>query len=175
VRPGRAADGSLLVPLAKSPAGEEAPLFAIEVVCLASAAAWPDRGRALVSLPAADLTISRTGVTIHYPPLYRVVPAGGAFRVQPFEAPGAPVLRDNAAHALLEAPRSRPATNTGAAAQALAENYRPPSAAGAGRALLPRGLTFPEVGPSVYLVSELTEESKAPSVELEFQKQGGAQ
>ena len=35
---------------------------------------------------------------------------------------------------------------------------------------LPVHVTFPHFGPSVYLVSELTAEERAPSVELEFRR-----
>ena len=79
VRPGQGADGSLLLPLAKGRAGDEAPLFAVEVLYMATATPWSDRGRAALPLPAADLQISRTGLTIYYPPLFRITPETGAF------------------------------------------------------------------------------------------------
>jgi hypothetical protein len=38
-------------------------------------------------------------------------------------------------------------------------------------AVLPGRVTFPAVGPSLYLVSELTAEGKAPAIDLDFQKE----
>jgi hypothetical protein len=52
VRPGRGPDGSLLFPLSKSRAGEDAPLFAVEVLYLSAGAAWSDKGHATLVLPA---------------------------------------------------------------------------------------------------------------------------
>jgi hypothetical protein len=93
-RPGKAEDGGLLFPLEKGRAGEEAPVFAIEVVYLARGDAWTDRGRAAVALPALDLPVSRTGLQLHYPPAFRVTAEAGAFRPQDdasVEATGPPV------------------------------------------------------------------------------------
>ncbi|HTL50586.1 MAG TPA: hypothetical protein VL219_07980 [Steroidobacteraceae bacterium] len=169
VRPGKASDGSLLAPLVKARAGEEAPLFAVEVVYFTSASPWQDKGRAALPLPALDLQVSRTTVTVHYPPMYRLTPETGVFRVQQFESPGLPILADDAAPAAAPSrPRAAPS-----AAQTLADNYRP-RLASRSTTLLPKGLPFPAVGPSLSLAAELTEENKAPSVEVSYQK-GGAQ
>jgi len=45
VRPGQGPDGSLLFPLQKAPAGEDAPAFAIET-CTWPGRGWSDKGRA---------------------------------------------------------------------------------------------------------------------------------
>jgi hypothetical protein len=87
VRPGQSPDGSLLLPLDKSRAGEEAPEFAVEVVYLSRGTAWNDKGEFKLALPALDLPVSRTGLLVYHPPLFKVMPQSGAFRVEPFENP----------------------------------------------------------------------------------------
>src|ERR1035438_1679219 len=52
VRPGQSPDGSLLLPLEKSRSGDDAPAFAVEILYLAKATAWNDKGQATVTLPA---------------------------------------------------------------------------------------------------------------------------
>src|SRR6266550_1315405 len=52
VRPGQSPDGSLLLPLDKARAGEEAPEFAVEVVYLSRGTVWNDKGQFKVALPA---------------------------------------------------------------------------------------------------------------------------
>ena len=172
VRPGKAADGGLLMPLVKSRPGDEAPLFTIEVLYLAAGPAWEDKGRAALPLPALDVQISRTTVTVYYPPLFRVTPETGSFHVQAFVPPGPSVLNDDATRPNLGARLPGP-TLPLSAAQTLANNYRPRPSSRAS-AQLPNAPAFPAIGPSLALGSELTEESKAPSVEISYQK-GGAQ
>jgi len=72
IRPGRAPDGSLLLPLEKNRSGEEAPAFVVEVSYIDRAASWTDRGRTRVSLVAVDLPISKSHLLLHHPPLFRV-------------------------------------------------------------------------------------------------------
>jgi hypothetical protein len=80
VRPGKSAEGALLFPLEKGRAGEDAPAFGIELVYMARGDLWAERGRASLALPAADLPVSRTGVLVYYPPVYKVTPEPGPFR-----------------------------------------------------------------------------------------------
>jgi len=87
VRPGQSPDGSLLLPLDKARAGEEAPEFAVEVVYLTRGAAWNDKGEFKLALPALDLPVSRTGLLVYHPPLFKVTPEPGAFRTEPYENP----------------------------------------------------------------------------------------
>ena len=96
VRPGIAPDGGVLIPLDKSRAGEEAPLLGVEIVYLARGQEWGVKGRANLALPAMDLPISRTGVTLYYPPLFRVSPEPGAFRPHPYEQPVSAILNGSA-------------------------------------------------------------------------------
>jgi hypothetical protein len=87
VRPGQSPDGSLLLPLDKARAGEEAPEFAVEVVYLTRGTAWNDKGQFKLALPALDLPVSRTGLLVYHPPLFKVTPEPGAFRTEPYENP----------------------------------------------------------------------------------------
>jgi hypothetical protein len=84
VRPGKSEDGALLFPLEKARAGEEAPAFIIEVLYLAHAEAWNDRGRVSLSLPSLDMPVSKTGVMLYYPPVYRATVESGPFRTQEY-------------------------------------------------------------------------------------------
>src|SRR5215510_6044330 len=90
IRPGKAPDGSLLLPLEKSKSGDEAPAFVVKVSYLDRAAAWVDKGRLRLSLLAVDLPISKSHLLLHHPPLFRLTPPpgiSGSFRVTPYEAP----------------------------------------------------------------------------------------
>jgi hypothetical protein len=95
VRPGQTKDGSLLLPLEKSRASEDAPEFAVEIVYLAPGANWADKGKARIALPALDLPVSRTGLQIYYPPLFRVTAEPGLFRTENYAGPSSPVLGAN--------------------------------------------------------------------------------
>jgi hypothetical protein len=92
VRPGQAPDGSLLLPLDKARAGEEAPAFAVEVVYLIRGTGWNDKGQFQVGLPALDLPVSRTGLLLYHPPLFKVTAEPGSFRTATYENPAAAAL-----------------------------------------------------------------------------------
>ena len=195
VRPGQGPDGSLLFPLQKAPAGEDAPAFAIEILYLGRGAAWSDKGRAALSLPAIDLPVSRTGLVLYYPPLFRVTAEPGSFRTESYEMPSSAALNPGAARpptAEAKAPGQRPASQADFmnglnasraggnlaqnATQVLVDNYRAKSEARKGAGALPIRVSFPAVGPSLFLVSELTSENQGPTLELSYQKEkkGGA-
>lgn len=167
VRPGVAEGSAVLLPLEKGRAGEEAPTFVVQMLYLQRVETWKDKAHARVDLPALDLPVSRTGVELHYSPRYRVDPQPGSFRVDSDPGPSAEALRNPAppppAAAPQPAPRDAKAT---AGLQALVDRYRNE---GAGRTVigsLPVNVAFPTFGPSVFLASELTAETQAPSVEL---------
>ena len=92
IRPGQSPDGSLLLPLEKSRGGDDAPAFAVEILYLTKAPAWNDKGREKVTLPALDLPISRTGLLLYYPPLFRVSAEPGTFHMQEYQNPVSAVL-----------------------------------------------------------------------------------
>jgi len=197
VRPGQSPDGSLLLPLEKSRGGDDAPAFAVEILYLAKAAKWDDKGREKVSLPALDLPISRTGLLLYYPPLFHVNAEPGTFRTQEFENPLSAVL---APHAGIDIgtssamPAAAPTKEFDRleqmaklqsadkltdekkdATRALLDTFRAKSSAGKVTGILPVNVSFPAFGPSIYLVSELTGENQSPAAEFSFQrdKKGG--
>jgi len=172
VRPGKATDGSLLFPLAKGRVGEEGVLFAIEILYLVRGSAWSPKGRATLALPALDLPVSRTGLVLHHPPLFRVTPEPGTFRAQSYEPPASPVLNSPVGQVHdLPARADRGPAPPDSAAQNLVDRFRAKSEARKTAAALPIHVSFPAVGPSLYLVSELTGESKGALVELNYQKE----
>jgi hypothetical protein len=206
VRPGQSPDGSLLLPLDKARAGEEAPEFAVEVVYLTRGTAWNDKGQFKLALPALDLPVSRTGLLVYHPPLFKVTPEPGAFRTEPYGNPVSSALSAGSSGfgvgagsaggvgagivAGMTPPPPAPAPpppgvdtrdetkskRAQAATEALLDKFRADSLAGKRAGILPIRVSFPAFGPSLYLVSELTGENKAPSAGLTYQhekKAGG--
>jgi hypothetical protein len=199
VRPGQSPDGSLLLPLDKARAGEEAPEFAVEVVYLSRGSAWNDKGQFKLALPALDLPVSRTGLLVYHPPLFKVTPEPGAFRTEPYENPISSALFSSGsgfgigagsaggvgagAVAGMAAPSAAPAPPSSdsdakdelkmrrsqAATQVLLDKFRADSLAGKRAGILPIHVSFPAFGPSLYLVSELTGENQSPSAGLTYQ------
>ncbi len=176
IRPGKAPDGSFLLPLEKTRSGEEAPAFIVEVSYLDRAASWTDRGRTRVSLVAVDLPISKSHLLLHHPPLYRVTPApglSGNFRVAPFTVPESAALRAQGTASTTEQQRAEgeiPAEH--AEAKQLVAKLRGDKKGG-GRPARNRPLRvmFPHFGPSIFLVSELTAENQTPAIEFDFQRE----
>lgn len=192
VRPGQAPDGGLLLPLEKARTGEEAPAFAVEVVYLERAAAWNDKGQVKLPLPALDLPISRTGVVLHYPPLFKLTAEPGAFHTQAYEAPvsnaflnelnrpignvrsgpGDIALSEFGRQSNLKDDLKQGSPNAGpaqAANQAALDKFREKSKSGKVAGILPIRVAFPMIGPSLFLVSELTAENQAANAELTYQ------
>jgi hypothetical protein len=186
VRPGQSPDGAVLLPLEKARAGEEVPAFAVEVVYLSRAAAWSDKGELKLPLPALDLPVSRTGLVLFHPPLFKLNVAPGAFRAQAYEEPGSTAL--TIARPIGEARASDMITlmNPGVASdlnglpnapaeqganKAALDKFREKSKAGKVAGILPIRVAFPAVGPSLFLVSELTAENQAPSADLNYQRE----
>lgn len=201
VRPGQSPDGSLLLPLEKSRGGDEAPAFAIEILYLTKAAAWNDKGHEKVSLPALDLPISRTGLLLYYPPLFRVSAEPGTFHTQVYANPVAAVLEPSdeggrEGVGALVSNGTLPAASKQFdrleqfvklqgnetddkekkdATRALLDTFAAKSRAGRVTGILPMKVAFPAFGPSLFLVSELTSENQFPTAEFSFQheKKGG--
>jgi hypothetical protein len=146
VRPGQSPDGSLLLPLEKSRGGDDAPAFAVEILYLTKATAWNDKGQEKVTLPALDLPISRTGLLLYYPPLFKVSAEPGTFRTQEYVK------------------EKKDAT------QALLDTFKAKSLGGKVTGILPINVSFPAFGPSIFLVSELTSENQSPAAEFNFQR-----
>ena len=177
VHPGETPDGGMLIPLDKSRAGEDAPVAAIEILYLARGATWDVKGRAALPLPIMDLPVSRTGVVLYYPPLFRVSAEPGAFRMQPYEKASSDPLNGQIAAGVAPSVSTPAQDPTQKETQALVDRYRARSGPGRSAETAPVRVLFPSVGPSLYLVSELTGESQGPVIELSYQKvrDGGAQ
>jgi len=174
IRPGRAPDGSYLLPLEKTRSGEEAPAFVVEVSYLDRAASWTDKGRARVSLVSVDLPISKSHLLIHHPPLFRVTPApglSGSFRLANYAPPESPALRsENSAGATEQQRAEDEITPDQSEMKQLIAKIRAKRSAQPSRNL-PLRVVFPHFGPSIYLVSELTGENQTPAVEVDFQRE----
>jgi hypothetical protein len=182
-RPGRSAEGALLLPLEKGRAGEEAPAFAVEVVYLDRTSRWADKGHAQLTLPALDLPVSRTGLVLHHSPRFRVTPQAGAFRVEPYAEPLSEAL--NRAFPPPAAPpppkqeaakKSREDDKARDEMQGLVERFQKEGRVARVAGTIPVQVPFPSVGlPSVFLVSELTAEGKPPAIDVSYvpEKKGG--
>jgi hypothetical protein len=171
IRPGRAPDGSLLLPLEKNRSGEEAPAFVVEVSYIDRAASWTDRGRTRVSLVAVDLPISKSHLLLHHPPLFRVTPAAGNFRVATYAPPESSALRLESSSTTTEQQRAEgeiPADQT--ETKQLVAQVRDAKRGTRPARNLSLRVVFPHFGPSIFLVSELTGENQTPAVEFDFQR-----
>ncbi|MGJ5817270.1 hypothetical protein [Paludibaculum fermentans] len=182
VRPGQAPDGSLLLPLERSRAGDEAPAFVVEILYMAQGTAWTDRGRASLALPALDLPVSKTGIHLYHPPLAKITVEPGPFRTETFQEPTSSVLNAPSyepAVAMMAPPGSSGqldrsqanAVPSQAATQALVDDYKTRVNARHSGSALPMMAAFPAVGPSLFLVSELTSENRGSTIELTYQKE----
>ena len=167
VRPGQSPDGSLLFPLAKSGAGEEASLAAIQILYVLRGDAWPLKGRVTLALPSVDLPVSKTGVLLYYPPQFHLTVEPGAFQTQPYERASSPAF--TSAPAGQEEGQLKK-TNANSPTQQLVDRFKARSETRRTGAALPVSVQFPAVGPSFYLVSQLTEEGKSPGIQLTYQK-----
>jgi len=197
VRPGSAPDGSLLLPLAKSRAGEDASEFALEIVYLLPGASWTDKGRLKLSLPALDLPVSRTGLQVFFPPLFRLTSEPGSFHAESYVNPISSVLVTSVAEPAVDTPLAPPPAAPGVAggaaygmtnmdmarnehtkddkqlsaqSQSLVDKFHSTERGARATGILPVRVDFPAYGPSLFLVSELTSENQSPSAELDYQQ-----
>ncbi len=174
VRPGRAPDGSLLVPLEKTKGGEESPAFAVEVAYLDRVGTWGEKGRARLALLSVDMPISKSSLLLHYSPLFRLTPVPGSFRAAPYEAPASAALRGGAAGAVSFDPQSAVNATANAAGsdamQAMVSKLQQSGRAARPVRNLPVLVAFPHFGPSIFLASELTSENQQPALEVDFQR-----
>ena len=193
IRPGQSPDGSLLLPLEKARGGDDAPPFAIEILYVTRATAWDQKGREKVTLPSLDLPISRTGLLLYYPPMFRVTAEPGTFRAQEYQNPvsSAFVSMGGGVTGGIAAPmggavaakesrqliaKAQGVDEKKDSTQVLLDKFKAKSLGGRVTGVLPVSVSFPAFGPSIFLVSELTGENQFPEAELSFQrdKKGGA-
>jgi hypothetical protein len=165
IRPGIGPEGALLMPLEKGRAGEETPAFAVEVVYLQRGAAWADKGRATLVLPSIDLPINRTGLVLHHSPRFAVEAESGAFRKGNDVGPFTAALRIEGG---AETPQ---AAAEPVSSDELVSRFHAESRARAVTGPLPVRVPFPAVGPTMFLLSELTPESQARSVDFSYKRE----
>jgi hypothetical protein len=161
------------LPLRKGRANAEAPPFAVEVLYLERGAAWPEKGDDRIVLPAVDLPISRTGLTLHHSPRYAIEPQRGAFRVDDDTGPWSAALRDPVRVASTAAsPSPAPPPPNERDLKVLLDQFKEDS----GRlrqGVIPVAIPFPAMGTSLFLASELTPESQPPAIDIQVRAIGG--
>ena len=201
VRPGQSPDGSVLLPLEKSHAGEDAPEFAVELVYIARGSAWNDKGQFNLALPKLDLPVSRTGLAVFHPPLFKLTSEPGAFHVEAYEPPASAALNPPPSPPLSALMRRGQGALASPVPQSIVtgsdthlallaedkaknpvpqkelDDFRAALSGGRATGILPLKVAFPALGPSLFLVSELTAENQSPSAGFNFQreKKAGAQ
>ena len=173
IRPGRAPDGSFLLPLEKTRSGDDAPAFVVEVSYIDRTASWTDKGRQRVSLVAVDLPISKSHLLLHHPPLFRLTPvpgASGSFRIATPTEPESPALRSEASPVPNEQRAGGESAVSPPETQQLVSQLRDKSRGSRPARNRPLRVIFPHFGPSIFLISELTGENQTPAVEFDFQR-----
>ena len=182
VRPGHTPDGSLLLPLEKARAGDEAPEFAVELVYFDRGTKWEEKGRSPIPLPALDLSISRTGLLVYYPPHFKIFAETGIFRAENYAPPNslalnpasqAPFLREvESATASLDKP-SQAANQNGSEqdGKLQADKFFRKSQGARAKGILPIRVPFPSFGPSLFLVAELTSANQVPTAWVGYQQE----
>jgi hypothetical protein len=168
LRPGMSPSGALLLPLEKGRGGGETPAFAVELTYVQRVAQMDEKGRTALVLPAVDLPIARTGVSVHFSPRYRLAAEPGTFRVETDTGPFTAALRGEPFLVAQTGAARRPATAAKSADLAGIDSERTArSMAGP----LPVHIPFPEFGPTLFLTSELTAELQAPSLEFIYKRE----
>jgi hypothetical protein len=166
-----------LVPLEKARGGEDAPEFAVEVVYFTRGTKWEDKGNFPLTLPALDLPVSRTGLLVYYPPLFRVSAEPGVFRTETYENPSSSAFNIEAATGTgvgvggnvltLQSEDALDRKDT----RALVDKFFAKSQGSRAKGILPIKVSFPAFGPSLFLVAELTSASQVPSSSLSYQRE----
>ena len=167
IKPGQSPDGGYLFPLSKARASEDTPVSVVEMLYLVRGNPWSEKGRASFKPPVVDLPISKTGVLLYYPPLFKLTADAGSFRMQEYAPPSAATITT------LESFSSLPSAGlvANAAIQSLVDKFKSRSESRGIAVAIPIRVSFPAVGPSIFLVSELTSENQGATVELVYQKE----
>ena len=185
VRPGTHASGALLLPLRKSRTGEDAAAFAVEVMYVQRLDSLAEKGNVRIPLPAVDLPVSRTGLTLHHSPRYRMEVQPGQFREEVDPGPATAALRNTeavlAGVATLPAPPPPPPpamptsdrAGAGGGGAARLEKELPPITRDGARVaagVLPVRVGLPQFGKPLFAAAELTPENLAPSIEILYRR-----
>jgi hypothetical protein len=185
VRPGTHASGALLLPLRKSRTGEDAAAFAVEVIYVQRLEAFTEKGSVRIALPAIDLPVSRTGLTLHHSPRYRLEVEPGQFREAIDSGPASAAFRNDPVSVAIgpvesaPAPRPAPPPLAPPAANAArgggdalrlggAPVVRDGTRVAAG--VLPVRVVMPDFGKSLFAAAELTPENLAPRIDILYRR-----
>ncbi len=170
VRPGSAPDGSLLLPLAKSRAGEDASEFALEIVYLLPGASWTDKG--LSSEPGSFHAESYVNPISSVLVATVAEPAVDTPLAPPPAAPsvGAPTLYESMGMSTPLIDNAKDDKQLSTQSQSLVDKFHSTERGARATGILPVRVDFPAYGPSLFLVSELTSENQFPSAELNYQQ-----
>jgi hypothetical protein len=174
IRPGLGPDGSLLLPLEKTRSGDEAAAFVVEISYLDRTSSWSERGHMRLSLVSVDLPISKSHLLLHHSPQFRLTASPGltgSFRVAPFEPPASDALRGGRETSVSNpAAAPTPPEVLSEGTQQLVSKIRDSKRGSPPARNLPLRVVFPQFGPSLFMISELTSENQTPVVELDFQR-----
>lgn len=167
VRPGLSPTGALLLPMQKGPSSEDAPTFVVELTYLQRSETWFDSGTVRLELPALDLPVSRSGISLRHSPRYELAPRPGSFRLSADPGPWSPTLRAESLPSA--APTSREMLDFKASEdmRRLVDRFQQEigrTSAG----IVPVQIQFPDFGSTLFLASELTPETQFPSLELRY-------
>lgn len=172
VKPGRAPDGALLLPLAKARVGERPPTSAVEIAYVERVDAWGVQGRMPLEFPAPDLPVSRTGLELHYPPRYKVSAESGSLRPAAFHE--ADEVFGRAEHGLVpsgdEARANEAKDQLGADLRGLVDRYQKQELGRRAAGTLPPRVRFRAFGPRLFLAGELSAEKSAPRLDLVYKR-----
>jgi hypothetical protein len=103
-------------------------------------------------------------MALHYSARFRVEPSAGAFRADVDSGPTAEALRHQGLNMRVSVERGAGRAPRGL--QELVDRFQKEAGARIVAGALPVHVTFPNVGPSLFLASELTAETAAPVIEL---------
>lgn len=181
---GGAGEPSVLLPLEKGRAGEDAPTFAVALFYVQRAPEWARLGSGSLPLPALDLPVSRTGVELDYSPRYKVDVEPGTFRIAANVGPQSEALRFapprvDLNYPAVPPPPAPPAAvverrsldqNENAGLRVLVDRFKNEAGGRTSTGTLPVAVAFPSFGSSVFLASELTAELQAPVITFTFKR-----
>jgi hypothetical protein len=107
---------------------------------------------------------------VQHPPLFRVTPMSGSFRVSGYMGPDSPALRSET-HS--SSPQQRAEGEIPAdqiETKQLVAKLRDTKRGVRPARNLPLRVLFPGFGPLIFLMSELTAENQTPAIEFDFQR-----
>jgi len=200
VRPGRSANGLLLLPLRKGRVGADAPVSIVTIAYFDRHAVWSNAGQVDLKLPALDLPVSRTGVIVHHSPRFKTTLDPGTFRVDAYERPVSTALlmtgegagvggvaedrvsrrsqfaeketKDGDIAASGQSRREGTERDGANEMQGLVNRFLQERRGARALGVRPVAIQFPQMGPMLYLATELTAEGNAPAISLRYKREG---